>query len=163
MYFSCNSHLFSTVKPHWGVIPEIHVSLSIYLSSESEAESLYFVCLPLRKGNASKPGCDRTLTLMASFSSSISWIWGAVPAPGFSSTLPPACYDAMPPSRPTRACVLPAGRHLLPVSLALVAASMCVQIGSWVQTCLSPSSCTCLTSWNIWFQVSFWNCVSLLL
>lgn len=92
MYFSSNSHVFSTVQPHWGVIYRdacacVSLSTSVFRKwGVREASlSLCTSCLSLMKGDATESSWPvGPWSLMSHFrSSGLSWIW-AVPAPGFS-------------------------------------------------------------------------------
>lgn len=156
MYFSCNSHLFSTVKPHWGVIPR-YMCLCLFICLQKVRLSLSTLCLPLRKGNASKPGWPvGPWPLMTRFSSSD--FPGSERCQLLASLQPcPTCLlwcDAS--SRPTRVCPACWTRHLLLLTV-LSGPGSCLRVCTDWQ--LSPDLplhlSTCLTSWNIWFQVSF--------
>lgn len=156
MYFSCNSHLFSTVKPHWGVIPR-YMCLCLFICLQKVRLSLSTLCLPLRKGNASKPGWPvGPWPLMTRFSSSD--FPGSERCQLLASLQPcPTCLlwcDAS--SRPTRVCPACWTRHLLLLTV-LSGPGSCLHVCTDWQ--LSPDLplhlSTCLTSWNIWFQVSF--------
>lgn len=137
------------------------VYLCLDLSSESEGllkpAWVSTLCLPPRKGDAAKPGWPvGPWPLMTRFPSSS--FPGSERCQLLASLQPcPTCplwCDAS--SQPTRVCPACRTRHLLLLTV-LSGPGGCLRVCTDWQ--LSPDPplhlSTCLTSWNIWFQVSF--------